>query len=346
MDAAVGDAVGAGRSSSTVRASAKRFFALRHLGAHAVAGQGARRRRRRSRRPGRRPARRRRASRSRARAARRAWPRAAACRWPLTSRVFSGRRAPGSPVCAPARPAADLFARLLDQPFELLEQRVGLSAAAFDQVGEHLLGVAAGHPAALDGVVDDLLQAVAAQRDAALEAVAELLDALVEAAGRFAAGCFRRLFRRAFSRFRFGGFFRRRFFARLWLCFAAAFALAFGFRRLSLFCRFAGCFFLRHLGSPPESVAAGAGPTISLRSSGGSAAANRASTGAWSERRRAQPVERQLAALGRPGRRRLERPRGRGRAGGRSRRGAVGAAEAEALARAARRPRGPRPGAG
>ena len=33
-------------------------------------------------------------------------------------------------------PSADLFARLLDQPFELLQQRVGLPAAALDQVGE------------------------------------------------------------------------------------------------------------------------------------------------------------------------------------------------------------------
>ena len=90
--------------------------------------------------------------------------------------------------------AADLFARLLDQPLELAEQRVGLLAAAFDQVAEHLLGVAAGHPAALDGVVDDLLQAVAAERDAVLEALAELRDALVEAARRFAAGAFRRRF--------------------------------------------------------------------------------------------------------------------------------------------------------
>jgi len=120
-------------------------------------------------------------------------------------RLFAHRR----------RPPADLFARLFDQPFQLLQQAVGLPAAALDQVGDHLLGVAVGHPAPLDGVVDDLLQPVAAQGDAAIEALAELLDALVEPGGAATGGRFFRRFRLRFAfcfRFRRGRFPSGRFF--------------------------------------------------------------------------------------------------------------------------------------
>ena len=97
-----------------------------------------------------------------------------------TSRVFCGARRLRRLFANRLGPAADLAPRLLDQPFQLFEQRVGLAPALFDQFGEQFLGVAAGHPAAFDGVVDDLLQAVTTEGDAALEAFAELLDALVE----------------------------------------------------------------------------------------------------------------------------------------------------------------------
>ena len=45
------------------------------------------------------------------------------------------------------------------------------------------LGVVAGHATTLDGVVDDVLKAVAREGDAVLECVAEGLDALVRPPG-------------------------------------------------------------------------------------------------------------------------------------------------------------------
>src|SRR6185295_2302446 len=116
-------------------------------------------RRSRDLRPGQPPGRQRRATRSRPRALRRGG------------------------VLRLSRPPPVSLTEFLDQAFELFQQRVCLPPALLDQVGKHLLGVAARHPAALDRVVDDLLQTIAAQGDAALEAVPELLDALVEARG-------------------------------------------------------------------------------------------------------------------------------------------------------------------
>src|SRR5262249_12263141 len=94
--------------------------------------------------------------------------------------------------------------------FELLQQRVGLASTLLDQVGEHLLCVAAGHPTPLDGVIDDLLQSLAAEGDAALEALAELLDALVEPGYRSTACGFFRRFGFFGCRFLGGGFFASR----------------------------------------------------------------------------------------------------------------------------------------
>ena len=199
-------------------------------------------------------------------------PRAAGLAGGLSSsQLFRARARLGRLFADRLGPAADLFAGLFDQSFELAEQRVGLFAAAFDQVAEHLLGVAAGHPAALDGVVDDLLEAVAAERDALLEALAELGDALVEAAGRFAAGVLRsRFFRRRFSGFAFSMRLSRGFF-RLSLCRFGAFAfarfrlsaLAFGFRLA--FCLFYRLLFSRPSRLPPVvELRAGAGSTISI----------------------------------------------------------------------------------
>src|SRR5260221_10822754 len=132
--------------------------------------------------------------------------------------------------------SADLFAGLFDQPFELFKHAVGLPAAALDQVGDHPLGVAAGHPPPLDRVVDDLLQAIAAQGDAVFEALAEVPDALVEAGSATRVGRFLRRFR-----FFGGGFASGRFFgARP------------GFR---VFRRFAGRLFFRgHAQLPPISL--------------------------------------------------------------------------------------------
>ena len=133
-----------GRSSSTARASAKRL-ALRHLGSDAIAGQRAGDEDDEALGAGDpAPAEGERVDLDLEQLAA-ARPRAGSLRRrPPLSRVFCARDAPPeSPVCAPAGAAADLFARLFDQPFQLLEQRVGLFAAAFDQVGDHLLGVAA-----------------------------------------------------------------------------------------------------------------------------------------------------------------------------------------------------------
>jgi hypothetical protein len=142
-------------------------------------------------------------------------------------------------------------ARLADEFLQLAQQRVGLFAAAFEQLADHLLRVAVGHPAAFDRVVDDLLDAVPAQRDAVLERVTKLGEALVDPdrfrfrrrgffAGVFA-GFRRRFFRRGF----FGsGFFRfRRFFG------AARFSPSLFFVRVRFrfgFFGFAGFFFVSH----------------------------------------------------------------------------------------------------
>ena len=127
VDAAVGEAVGAGAQQLDRPRLGEALLAFRHLGEDAVARQRRRRRRRRSRRPGRCRGRRRRASRSRPRAARRGAA--------LVSRRLGARAAGSPPRGVSCAPGASQF-------LQLGEQRVGLFAAAFEQLAEHLLGVA------------------------------------------------------------------------------------------------------------------------------------------------------------------------------------------------------------
>ena len=190
--------------------------------------------------------------------------------------------------------AGEFPARLADEFLQLGDQRVGLFAAAFEQLADHLLGVPVGHPAAFDRVVDDLLDAVPAQRDAVLERVTKLGEAFVDP-DRFRFGFRRRFFRsgfrfaRRFFRFRFRRFFGRGFF-RLCAFFAAGF---FGARRflpklfsLSVFSRSVFCPGSRQPSSRPfchRFRVWDCLPTLRISqfaSAGGSCAAKRASTGA------------------------------------------------------------------
>src|ERR1044072_540324 len=202
--------------------------------------------------------------------------------WRRSGAVISGQmlrdRALTELLARPARRLGRLFAhrlgsagylapRLLDQTFQLLQQRIGLPPALVDQVGEQLLGVATGNTAAFDGIVDDVLEALTTQRHTALEAFAELLDAVIEAVPPAATtGRFTRRF----------CFFRRRFFGA---------RLGFGFFR----CFFAGWFFRGHRVLPP-SLCAGGGVDYRIpRPYPAGGRAKRAVTGAWSESRSARP---------------------------------------------------------
>ena len=73
----------------------------------------------------------------------------------------------------------DFALGLVEQALELLDELVGVAPAAVEEAGDELIGVVAGHATTLDGVVDDVLKALAREGHAVLECVAEGLDALV-----------------------------------------------------------------------------------------------------------------------------------------------------------------------
>ncbi len=119
--AAVGDAVGAGPQQLDAARLGEAALRLRHLGPHPVARQRAGDEDDAAVRCARRRARRRRASRSRPRAARRAAAGPPAPhRWPLHLAQFPARppRGLGRLLADRLGAAADLFAGLLDQPFQ------------------------------------------------------------------------------------------------------------------------------------------------------------------------------------------------------------------------------------
>ena len=262
----------------------------------------------------------------------------------------------GSTCAGLGRPAVDLLARLLEQLLEVADQVVGRLAAAADELRDELVGVAAGHPAALDGVVDDLLDPVAREvrflealrlRSSASRNACTLLSERPAEARRAAARAPRSPSGRV-----------ARGFAALARRARALGALGFAvWLRLALRCSPGACA-LRLLDfEPPDLVAIcilleprGCGSTSCLRTISSprparavsqriGLSANVASTGAWSESRTRQSAVGDLAPLGRPRRPAARRAPARGRAGGRASSGAVGAGEPEAVARAARRRR-------
>src|SRR5262249_50555378 len=94
------------------------------------------------------------------------------------------------PLARLLRPISDLLAGptrrvagLGGHALELRHEILGLVAAARDQAGDEVLGVAAGHAPAANGVVDDLLQPVARDRDAPLQGLAKGLDAFLGTRG-------------------------------------------------------------------------------------------------------------------------------------------------------------------
>jgi hypothetical protein len=69
-------------------------------------------------------------------------------------------------------------AKLCQRCLELAQDVLGLLAPSGHEPADQLLGVAARHAAAADGVIDHVLEAVAGDGDALLEGLAEGLHAL------------------------------------------------------------------------------------------------------------------------------------------------------------------------